>query len=94
MGVSSIVTPFCKTEGLFFNKDNEPEGFKRSFEKELFNYRKANEEGYFVDITDESKEKVKEVMVNLAKYFHVKDEENKKNRKFYVRYRRNTTEES
>jgi hypothetical protein len=58
-GVSSIVTPFCETDGLFFNSENEPEDFKREFEFELFNYTKSLDDGDYVDIIDGDFSKIK-----------------------------------
>lgn len=37
-GTSALLTPFCKTKGLYFNADNEPESFKYEFDKDVENY--------------------------------------------------------
>ena len=35
-GTSAILTPTCKTDGLYFNDSNEPEDFKYHFDKDVF----------------------------------------------------------
>jgi hypothetical protein len=37
-GTSGLITPFCKTDGLYFTNKYEPEDFKYEFEKENLNY--------------------------------------------------------
>lgn len=37
-GTSAILTPFCKTSGLYFDEANEPEGFKCNFDKDIDDY--------------------------------------------------------
>jgi len=37
-GTSAILTPFCKTDGLYFDGINEPEEFKYNFDKDVDNY--------------------------------------------------------
>lgn len=34
-GTTAILTPFCKTSGLFFDDTNEPESFKFTFDKDV-----------------------------------------------------------
>ena len=34
-GTTATLTPFCETEGLYFNAENEPEDFKYEFDKYL-----------------------------------------------------------
>ena len=34
-GTSASLTPFCKTDGLFFDSSHEPESFKYEFDKDL-----------------------------------------------------------
>lgn len=37
-GTSAILTPFCKTDGLYFDGSNEPESFKFNFDKDVTDY--------------------------------------------------------
>ena len=37
-GTSAILTPFCKTSGLYFDPKREPETFKYSFDKDVTEY--------------------------------------------------------
>ena len=37
-GTSAILTPFCKTDGLYFDGNNEPESFKYLFDKDKTEY--------------------------------------------------------
>ena len=37
-GTSAILTPFCKTGGLYFNENSEPESFKYNFDKDINEY--------------------------------------------------------
>jgi hypothetical protein len=50
-GTSGIITPFCKTEGLFFNANFEPEDFKYDFEKDVINLRKNSTDKMFIDLS-------------------------------------------
>jgi len=34
-GTSAVLTPFCKTDGLYFNGENDPESFKYNFDKDI-----------------------------------------------------------
>ena len=36
-GTSAVLTPFCKTDGLYFSGENDPESFKYTFDKDLMN---------------------------------------------------------
>lgn len=47
-GTSAILTPFCKTDGLYFDGDNEPESFKYNFDKDITDYFKSNFNGLTV----------------------------------------------
>jgi hypothetical protein len=51
-GVSSLVTPMCKTDGMYFDSKTEPEEFKDLFEAEIYKYRKDREQGLFIDYKD------------------------------------------
>jgi hypothetical protein len=62
-GTSGLLTPFCKTSGLFFNPDFEPEDFKWSFEKDVTNFRKNNTDGLFIDLSCD----------NISDYFSMQD---------------------
>ena len=44
-GTSAILTPFCKTDGLYFDGENEPEAFKYTFDKDLKEYFESNFNG-------------------------------------------------
>lgn len=37
-GSTRTLTPFCNTSGLYFSGENEPEGFKYTFDKDLDKY--------------------------------------------------------
>ena len=37
-GTSAIITPFCKTNGLYFDSSNEPEEFKYNFDRDVDSY--------------------------------------------------------
>lgn len=37
-GTSAILTPFCKTDGLYFDSSHEPEDFKYHFDKDVDEY--------------------------------------------------------
>ena len=65
-GVNSIITPFCETNGLYFNENNEPESFRDVFEDDLFKYRKEHESGIFIDYDgDDNSNEVKEFANSL-----------------------------
>ena len=37
-GTSALITPFCKTDGLFFDGTNEPEDFKFRYDRDIYKY--------------------------------------------------------
>lgn len=41
-GTSAILTPFCQTDGLYFDSKREPETFKYSFDKDVTDYMHNN----------------------------------------------------
>ena len=52
-GSSGVITPFCETEGLYFNGAQEPEDATFEFEKEAsVRYKKKNPDLEVVDIYD------------------------------------------
>jgi len=54
-GTSALLTPFCDTDGLYFNGAMEPEGFKYNFDKDVNDWDNPNniglkfmdEDGYY-----------------------------------------------
>lgn len=62
-GTSGVITPFCKTDGLYFDESMEPENFKYDFEKEIIENRKKNEDKMFIDVAYD----------NITDYFSVMD---------------------
>lgn len=44
-GTSGVLTPFCKTDGLYFNNENEPEGFMYTFDKDINDSLKKKDNG-------------------------------------------------
>lgn len=49
-GTSGVITPFCKTYGLHFNDENEPEDFKYNFEKDIESYRNEINDSYIINL--------------------------------------------
>jgi len=47
-GTSAILTPFCKTDGLYFDGKNEPESFKFDFDKDVNGYFSKDEKYYHI----------------------------------------------
>jgi hypothetical protein len=86
-GVNSTVTPFCKTDGLYFDDKSEPETFKYEFEKDIFEYRKENETGVFVDYDDTiDYTNIKEFSNKLKEKFSITEIENENTKYHYVKY--------
>jgi len=48
-GVGGIITPFCKTDGLFFEDAFEPESFKYDFDKNVVIFRRETSDVLIVD---------------------------------------------
>ena len=43
-GTSAVLTPFCKTDGLYFNGNNDPEDFKYIYDKDIVDTFKKDTE--------------------------------------------------
>lgn len=87
-GTSGIITPFCKTDGLFFDDSYEPEEFKFQFEKDVNDYRKKNSNNLFIDIdcdniTDyfKQQEKFREVINKME----IKEIEHENLDRYYIK---------
>jgi hypothetical protein len=74
-GTSGVITPFCKTYGLYFNDSPEPEDFKYNFEKDILDYRKSKSDKYFIDIGYE----------NITDYFNTRQKFAETNTKMQVK---------
>jgi len=96
-GTSGIITPFCKTHGLFFDDSREPESFKCLFEKDLFNYRKTNEPNKcFVSLEYENEEEYLDRINSIRDInnkFRVTRKENENTNLFYIKIKMDGIEE-
>lgn len=74
-GTSGVLTPFCKTNGLYFNDENEPESFKYEFEKSIYNemkeksdetiiYPDYEDSNQYFDQTEKMKKKLKTIKIS------------------------------
>lgn len=70
-GTSAILTPFCKTSGLYFDDEHEPEDFKYLFDKDISDELCNDDE--CLNITPVFND------VNSYFDFHLKNNENNKN---------------
>jgi hypothetical protein len=62
-GTSGIITPFCKTDGLYFDDAGEPEEFKFNFERDIIEQEKKKGDKLFIDLGYE----------NISDYFKAKE---------------------
>jgi len=94
-GVSGLITPFCETNGLFFNDKNEPESFSDEFKKDVFDYRKNTSTGnnVFISVDVNKMNELRSFIDNCKEKTEFKDELNKSNKKLYIRYLKNFEEE-
>jgi len=69
-GTSGVITPFCETDGLYFDGKNEPEEFKYNFEKDIIDRKRETSDKYFIDVGYE----------NITDYFNVHERFAKVNR--------------
>jgi hypothetical protein len=94
-GVSGLITPFCETNGLFFNDKNEPEGFSDSFKNDLFEYRRINSTGgsAFIIVENDKTDLLRENVDECRRKFSVSESVNASNKKHYIKYLRNFEEE-
>ena len=87
-GTSGIITPFCKTSGLFFDGAFEPESFKYDFDKEITDFRKSTSNNIIVDthydnISEyfEGRERFKEMNSRIK----ISEIERTDNSKYYIK---------
>ena len=90
-GTSGLLTPFCKTDGLFFNGANEPQEFKCLFEKEVTDFRRLNEpNNLFVSLDYENGDGYLESINSIRKVtnnFKVVTKDNEKSGLMIIRIR-------
>ena len=70
-GTSAVLTPFCETEGLYFDGSHEPEDFKFIFDKAINDEIDTNNDYYNITPSFDSVEEYFDY--NLNKMNHAKD---------------------
>lgn len=84
-GSSGIITPFCKTDGLFFSEKHEPEEFINEFKLDINNYNRSNKKSFVTfnckDLED-YKNVISELDENIKNCSVKKIREKKKNSMF------------
>lgn len=76
-GSSGVITPFCKTDGLYFDGSFESEGSIFDFEKEANQYHSERSDKMVVNLYSKSNDvsdlfKIKETMANTMKEISIK----------------------
>lgn len=77
-GTTGIITPFCETDGLYFNNKNEPENFKAEFEKDLVDYFKDNSDDLYIYLDFKNDNEYYEIITkldNINKKFKITEKE-------------------
>lgn len=79
-----MLTPFCETDGLFFDSSSEPQTFKKTFDKEIHEFRSGNEEGEFIKTYSRP-----QFMDEVINSIRVQRKELNSKGKVYIKYKRN-----
>lgn len=83
-GTSAILTPFCKTHGLYFSSENEPEEFKYKFDKEIYDYIDKESDSYKINCPTGSIQEYYDYYLNLENNMdNMKVEKKRKKKKLY-----------
>ncbi len=61
-GASGVLTPMCHTDGLYFYDQDEPEGFKDSFDDIMSEYIKSNEDWIEIETDNLTKEDIMKLL--------------------------------
>lgn len=93
-GVSSIVTPFCETHGLFFSNIEEPQSFKEYFEYNVLKHRQEQEDKIFIILSPDQKEDLNRHASMLSDKFSVTYTDNPNNKYSYFKFIHNEEEEA
>lgn len=95
-GTTGIITPFCETDGLYFNNKNEPENFKFEFEKSLIDHFKDKTDGMFVYLDYENNEDYYSAISKLDKLnknFKVTEKERDDLQYYYIDVKLNESDD-
>lgn len=65
-GTGAVLTPSCKTDGLYFNAENEPENFKYLFDKDIYESIIKQAQAIYVGGTFDSMEDYFDYHVSMA----------------------------
>lgn len=79
-----MLTPFCETDGLFFDSASEPQAFKKSFDKEIHEFRSGTEDGEFIKLNSRP-----QFMDEVINSIRVQRKELNNKEKVYIKYKRN-----
>jgi hypothetical protein len=92
-GLSSIVTPFCETTGLFFSDKEEPQAFKEWFDYNILKYREQIENKTFIIIPPEEKENLERFASEIKEKFIVEYKDKPSKKYTYVKFIHNPDNE-